>query len=112
MGELHLEVYTEVWKRMVRKAFPAFLVNKGSWLEAMVDRKHCFFFICPLQPRPLAHPRPRVIVTAHWNGLWSAGLGSLINDHENGKIVLGLDKENNNSARASRFFEHFFAVFA
>ena len=35
-----------------------------------------FFFICPLEPRPLAHPRPRVIVTAHWNGLWSAGLGS------------------------------------
>ena len=81
MGELHLEVYTEVWKRMVRNAFPAFpafLVNKGSRLEAMVDRKHIlfFFFICPLEPRPLAHPRPRVIVTAHWNGLWSAGLGS------------------------------------
>ena len=35
-----------------------------------------FFFIFPLEPRPLAHPRPRVIVTAHWNGLWSAGLGS------------------------------------
>ena len=66
---------------MVRNAFPAFLVNKGSRLEAMVDRKHFFFLfffiiICPLEPRPLAHPRPRVIVTAHWNGLWSAGLGS------------------------------------
>ena len=42
MGELHLEVYTEVWKRMVRNAFPAFLVNKGSrlwWTENIV-----FFF--------------------------------------------------------------------
>ena len=44
MGELHLEVYTEVWKRMVRNAFHAFLVNKDSRLEAMVDRKHSFFF--------------------------------------------------------------------
>ena len=35
-----------------------------------------FIIICPVEPRPLAHPRPRVIVTAHWNGLWSAGLGS------------------------------------
>ena len=70
---------------------PAFLVNKGSRLEAMVDRIHCFFFfICLLEPRPLAHPRPGVIVISHWNGLRSAGLGSLINDHENGKIVIGL----------------------
>ena len=61
---------------MVRNAFPAFLVNKASRLEAMVDRKHWVFFIFPLEPRPLAHPRPRVIVTAHWNGLWIAGLGS------------------------------------
>ena len=42
MGELHLEVYTEVWKHMVRNAFPAFLWT-GSRLEAMVDRIHCFF---------------------------------------------------------------------
>lgn len=50
--------------------FPPFLWTKAA------DRKHCFFFIFPLEPRPLAHPRPRVTVTAHWNGLWSAGLGS------------------------------------
>ena len=43
-------------------------------------------------------------------------LGSLNNDdgdgNENGKKGIGLDKENNNFARASRFFVHFFAVVA
>ena len=29
---------------------------------------------------------------------------------ENGKKAIGLDWQNNNSARASRFFVHFFAV--
>ena len=33
---------------MIRNAFPAFLVNKGSRLEAMVDRKHCFFLFVHL----------------------------------------------------------------
>ena len=41
-------------------------------------------------------------------------LGSLSNDdgdvNENGKKAIGLDKENNNFARASPFFVHFFAV--
>ena len=41
-------------------------------------------------------------------------LGSLRNDdadgNENGKKAIGLDKQNNNFARASRFFVHFFAV--
>ena len=41
-------------------------------------------------------------------------LGSLSNDdgdvNENGKKAIGLDKQNNNFARASRFFVHFFAV--
>ena len=32
--------------------------------------------------------------------------------NENGKKAIGLDKENNNFARASRFFAHFFAVVA
>ena len=45
-----------------------------------------------------------------------ATLGSLNNDdgdgNENGKKGIGLDKENNNFARASRFFVHFFAVVA
>ena len=32
--------------------------------------------------------------------------------NENGKKAIGLDWRNNNSARASRFFVHFFAVTA
>ena len=32
--------------------------------------------------------------------------------NENGKKAIGLDRQNNNFARASRFFVHFFAVFA
>ena len=43
-------------------------------------------------------------------------LGSLSNGHgdgnENGKKAVGLDKPNNNFARASRFLIHFFAVVA
>ena len=43
-------------------------------------------------------------------------LGSLNNDdgdvNENGKKIKGLDWQNNNSASASRFFVHFFAVTA
>ena len=41
-------------------------------------------------------------------------LGSLGKDdrdvNENGKKAKGLDKQNNNFARVSRFFVHFFAV--
>ena len=41
-------------------------------------------------------------------------LGSQSNDdddgNENGQKAIGLDKQNNNFARASRFFVHFFAV--
>ena len=77
--------------------FPPFCEQAADsrlwWTEYIV------FLICPIEPRP------RVIENAHWNGLRSAGLGSLINDHENCKIVIGLDKENNNSARASRFLD-------
>ena len=43
-------------------------------------------------------------------------LGSLRNDYddgnENGKKAIGLDKQNNNFARASRFFVHFSVVVA
>ena len=34
------------------------------------------------------------------------------NSNENGTKSIGLDKENNNFARASRFFVHFFAAIA
>ena len=43
-------------------------------------------------------------------------LGSLRNDvgdgNENGKKAIGFDQQNNNFARASRFFVHFSAVVA
>ena len=43
-------------------------------------------------------------------------IGSLSNDdgdvNENGKKAIGLDWQNNNFARASRFFVHFFAATA
>ena len=42
-------------------------------------------------------------------------IGRLRNDddsNENGTKEIGLDKENNNFARATRFFVHFFAAIA
>ena len=46
----------------------------------------------------------------------STRFGSLSNDdgdvNENDKTAIGLDWKNNSSARASRFFVHFFAVTA
>ena len=36
----------------------------------------------------------------------------LVNDIENVKVAIGLDWQNNNFARASRFFVHFYAVVA
>lgn len=56
--------------------FPPFSWTKAADSRLWSTENIGFFFIFPLEPRPLAHPRPRVIVTAHWNGLWSAGLGS------------------------------------
>ena len=46
----------------------------------------------------------------------AGAIGSLSNNdsdgNENGKKAIGLDWQNNNFARASRFFVHFFAVAA
>ena len=48
----------------------------------------------------------------------AGAIGSLSNDdgdsdgNDNGKKAMGLDWQNNNFARASRFFVHFFAVAA
>ena len=57
-----------------------------------------------------------------WDCYWGQGKqigrkgSSLSNDdvdvNENGKKAIGLDWQNNNFARASRFFVHFFAVSA
>ena len=48
--------------------------------------------------------------------IWWTLIGSLSNDdgdgNENGEKAIGLDKQNNNYSRASRFFVHFFAVVA
>ena len=53
------------------------------------------------------------VKTADWQ---STTIESLSNDdgdgNENGKEAKGLDKQNNNFARASRFFVQFFAVAA
>ena len=49
-------------------------------------------------------------------GCWQRTLGSLHNDdddsNENGKKAIGLNKQNNNFARASPFFVHFSAIVA
>ena len=46
--------------------------------------------------------------------LWQEMVKSSSNGdgNENGKKATGLDRQNNNFARASRFFVHFFAVVA
>ena len=108
MGELHLEVYTEVWKRMVRNAFHAFLVNKGSRLEAMVDRKHWFFFYLSTRASTSCPPSTPCHCDCSLGWTLECQIRECrINDHENGKIVIGLRNDNNNSARASRFLYTF-----
>ena len=56
------------------------------------------------------------IVDCGPNRLQLLTLGSLRNDYDYGnknvKKAIGLDKQNNNFARASRFFVHFSAVVA
>ena len=48
-----------------------------------------------------------------WTVRQKKEIGSLRNnDNKNGKKAIGLDKQNNNFARASRFFVHFSAVVA
>ena len=59
---------------------------------------------------------PAILMTSPWRTLSNVLLGSLSNDDgklsENEKKETGLDLRNNNFARASRFFVHFFAVIA
>ena len=47
--------------------------------------------------------------SCHWRSLRKDGGGG---NETNGKKVIGLDKQKNNFARASRFFEQFSAVVA
>ena len=57
-----------------------------------------------------------IIAICAFTGCRPVLLGSLSNDdgdgNENGKKAMGLDKQNNNFANASRFFVHFLAVVA
>ena len=53
------------------------------------------------------------VKTADWQGTTIESLSNDDSDgNENGKKAKGLDWQNNNFARASRFFVHFFAVAA
>ena len=64
-----------------------------------MGRKHHFFL------RKLFNPSsslPRTVIVSNDDG----------DVNENGKKVIGLDEQNNNSARGSSFFVHFFGVTA
>ena len=53
------------------------------------------------------------VKTADWHGTTTETMSNEDSDgNENGKKAKGLDKQNNNFARALRFFVHFFAVAA
>ena len=69
----------------------------------------CFWVLCIL-------PNRRNDGFSLEENLWQEMVKSLSNDdgdgNENGKKTIGLDKQNSNFARASRFFVHFFAVVA
>ena len=53
------------------------------------------------------------VKTADWQGTTTETMSNDDGDgNENGKKAKGLDWQNNNFARASRFFVHFFAVAA
>ena len=88
----------------------------------LVDIKNSFLtiqiFLNVLNPRDyLRRILNRTYPLQSLVGLRQPGfLGSLSNDdgdaNENGKKTIGLDWQNNNSARVSRFFVHFFAVSA
>ena len=71
--------------------------------SCFVYKTYCFFFFWRSRYRP-----------RRW--ILKSLIGSLTNDdgdvNENGKKAKGLHEQNNDSARASRFFVHFFAVAA
>ena len=76
----------------------------------LVDRSflqgRIFFPLTPSYNTPL--PTQSILVSSPLTiGRWSNDDGD---DKENGKKSIGLDWQNNNFARVSRFFVHFFAV--
>ena len=55
----------------------------------------------------------RIKISIGYSLIWSLSNNDDNDDvSENGKKTKGLDQQNSNSARASRFFVHFFAVTA
>ena len=55
----------------------------------------------------------RIKISIGYSLIWSLSNNDDNDDvNENGKKAKGLDQQNNNSARAPRFFVHFFAVTA
>ena len=55
----------------------------------------------------------RIKISIGYSLIWSLSNNDDNDDvNENGKKAKGLDQQNNNFARASRFFVHFFAVTA
>ena len=55
----------------------------------------------------------RIKISIGYSLIWSLSYNDDNDDvNENGKKAKGLDQQNNNFARASRFFVHFFAVTA
>ena len=55
----------------------------------------------------------RIKICIGYSLIWSLSNNDDNDDvNENGKKAKGLDQQNNNFARASRFFVHFFAVTA
>ena len=94
--------FTEHWlHRTVQRNASHFAKRKTQWIASYIT-KSSYLVISAVGKSP----RPPL-----------GTLGSLRNDdddegNENGKKATGLDKQNNNFARASRFFVHFSAVVA
>ena len=82
----------------------------GCYLQAWVSSGAITIALIPSESRETKLEMTRM------DGVKFREPGSLSNDYgdgnENGNKAKGLDKENNNSARASRFFVHFFVVVA
>ena len=79
-----------------------------QFIKRNILQGRIFFPLTPSYNTPL--PTQSILVSSPLT------IGRLSNDDgdgkENGKKAIGLDWQNNNFARASRFFVHFFAVSA
>ena len=90
----------------------------------IIARSQTLYFVFKVPRARVIKYRPRGFIDRQRNGVMVGEeenrrylfLGSLSHEDgdvdENGKKAIGLDCQNNNFARASRFFVHFFAVTA